>query len=272
MTLILAFKWAFEKKDGGLTEAVLVSSDSKATTSIGVSYEVKKVYPIFLMEDKPVAIAGGAGDPSLAKWGFEVAEDILLKYARDEYPVRFTAFRKAVREMEYRFARRFSELRNMGLDPGFQMVLCGLDPTIEPSGRASIYTFDSKGLAEPVHDNPGYAVIGSGFVTGGILLLRMLGYTMELDLGLLSTFIVDAVSEVDTAVGPFLGESYLMRVEENGEGIQLALGPLKEEALIQYKERSAKRKDLIKKLWRLCDEMGEEEVEKALNRLPARKN
>jgi len=168
-----------------------------------------------------------------------------------------------VRDIEYSFMKRFSKLRDLGINPSFQMVLCGLDP----DGKASIYLFDNRGLAEPVHDNPGYAIIGSGFVTGGILLLRLLGYTMERDLGILTTFIVDTVSEVDTAVGPFVGESYLLRIEEKEGRKEIVLGPLKDEALLEFKEKSAKRKELIRKLWQLFDEVGEEKVEEALNSL-----
>ena len=187
-----------------------------------------------------------------------------MSYAEKEYPVTFSSFSGAVRELEQRFVKRFAELRNQGLDMGFQMVLCGLD--IE--GKASIYLYDNRGLAEPVHESPGYALIGSGFVTGGILLLRLLGYKPQIqDLGLLTTFILDSVSEVDMAVGPFVGESYLLRIQIENRAKELIFGPLKEEALIKYKENGRKRKELISKLWQLCDLVGEDEVEKLMNQL-----
>jgi len=257
VTLVLALKWLFDSE-----EAVLVSSDSKATTPLGIAYEVKKVHPI-LLGDKPLGIASGAGDSSLVKWGFEQARDVLVAYAQQEYPIKSAVFASAARELEYRFVRRFNELRGQGIEPSFQMVLCGLDL----EGKASMYLYDSRGLAEPVHDNPGYAIIGSGFVTGGILLLNLLGYAPDIDLGLLSTFIVDTVSEVDSAVGPFIGESYLMRIETKEGRKEIALGPLKDTALIEYKQKTTKRKELIRKLWRLCDEVGEEEIEKAMMQL-----
>jgi len=84
-------------------------------------------------------------------------------------------------------------------------------------------------------------VIGRSFFTGGNLLLRLLGYSPErssaLDLGVLSAFVIDVVSEIDPAVGPFMGESYCMRAE-NGEAL---LGQLKEE-IKEYKEKSQQRK------------------------------
>jgi len=259
MTLVLALKWLFEEG-----EAVVVSSDSKATTSLGISYEDKKVHATSLDNDRPVAIVSGSGDPSLVKWGFEAADEVLLKYAQNEYPVKFASFRSAVREIEHVFMERLNHLRSFGVEPEIQMILCGLDL----SGKASIYLLDNRGLAEPRHENPGYAIIGSGFVTGGILLLRLLGYTMELDLGILTTFILDNVSEVDIAVGPFVGESYLMRLDEKKENI--VLGPMKKEAIAEYKEKSAKRKEMLRKLWRLCDSIGEEEVEEILDKIAER--
>ena len=79
-------------------------------------------------------------------------------------------------------------------------------------------------------------------------------------LGVLTSFIIDAVSEVDATVGPFMGESWLMRVEKG----KVILGPLKEEALREFKERIAKRKELIRDLWLLCDHVGEDKVKEAL--------
>ncbi|MEM0328132.1 MAG: hypothetical protein QXN53_06130 [Thermoproteota archaeon] len=51
--------------------------------------------------------------------------------------------------------------------------------SVEHNGKSSIYLFDERGLAQPVHDNPGFAVIGTEFFTGGNLLLRLLGYEPE---------------------------------------------------------------------------------------------
>jgi len=111
-----------------------------------------------------------------------------------------------------------------------------------------------------VHDNPGFAVIGTGFFTGGNVLLRLLGYDPEesymLDIGALSTFIIDVVSEIDPAVGPFVGESYYMRAEEEG----VLLGPLKEEAIKEYKEKAKQRKEIIRRIWRMLDTVGEQKI------------
>ncbi len=257
MTLVMAFKWPFEEG-----EAVLMVSDTRATTSFGITFEAKKIHVVALDGERPLGVVGGAGDPGLVKWGFEVVGDVLKKYAGEDGLVYFSEVRNAVREIEEVFMARFSRLRCEGLDPSFQLVLGSLDL----DGKASLYQFDSRGLAEPVHDDPGYAIVGSGMITGGMLLLRMFGQR-DIDLGLLTAFILDMVSEVDSSVGPFVGESYLMRLERAEEGRYIALGPLKVEALREYKEKTVKRREMLQKVWRLCDIVGEEKVLDSLDKL-----
>jgi hypothetical protein len=257
-------KWIIDGKEG-----VVISSDSKATVG-PVSYEVKKVYPIVLQTGGkyvPLAVAGGAGEASLIKQGYRVCERILTDLAVKEWNKRtpsFEQFEDAIGHVESSFIQRFRELREHGVEPSFNMILASVDQ----AGKASIYLFDDRGLAEPAHDNPGFAVIGTGFVTGGNLLLRLLGYASEgesyaIDIGALSTFIIDVVSEIDPAVGSFIGESWYMRVEGN----EVLLGPLKEEAIKDYKTRAQRRKELLRRLWRLLDVAGEEKVENIIRNL-----
>jgi hypothetical protein len=264
MTLVIALKWLMEGREG-----VLVSSDSRATFG-PITYEVRKIHPIHFThnnEEIHLAIAGGAGDSAVVKQGYMIAESILEDYSSHVgfRNLTFEEFGKAVQDIETRLIHRFSTLRKEGIEPNFEMILASVDP----QGRASMYLFDSMGLAEPVHDNPGFAIIGRGAATGGVLLTRLLGYSIEespqLDLGMLSTFVIDLVSEVDPSVGPFVGESILMRVE-NGK---VVMGPLKMEALRDYKERVVKRKDLIKLIQKLCDDekIKEERVREALEKL-----
>jgi len=257
MTLLVTLKWVH--KDG--SEGVVMSSDSKVTFG-PVSYETRKIYPIVLHvgeDEVPLAIAGGAGDAAIVKQSYRICERVLKNMATKEWDGKtpsFDQFEKAIKQIEKAFIRRFRELREQGLDLSFSMVLASVDR----NGKASIYLFDSRGLAEPVHENPGFAVIGTGFFTGGNLLLRLLGYEPEksymLELGALSTFIIDVVSEVDPAVGSFIGESWYMRVEERG----VALGPLKEEAIKEYKEKVNQRKELIRRIWKALDLLGEKKI------------
>ncbi len=263
MTIVIGLRWQYRDSD-----AILITSDSKVTTSLGITYEMRKVYPILFNDERPVAVVGVAGDAPLAKYGVEVVEDVLLGYAEEGLPLEYGKFRLAVREVERRLIRHFSELRTHGIDPSFQMLLGAVDL----KGKGSLYLFDSRGLSEPVHDNPGYGIIGSGMITGGILLLRMIGFEPGLELGLLSAFIIDSVSEVDSSVGRFIGDSYLMRLETENNERKIVLGPLKEEALIKYKEQIRARRDIIGRIWRLCDELGEEKITEVINNVEKHKH
>jgi len=259
LTLVLALKWLLEEG-----EAVVMSSDSRAIFG-PIAYEAKKIHPIFYSQDgKPVnlGIAGGAGDSSMLKYGYSLA-DTILKDRSIELGSRCLTqdeFGMAVREIESKLISRFSALRGEGIEPEFHMVLASVDP----SGKASLYLFDNRGLAEPVHDDPGFAIVGKGSATGGMLLTRLLGYSPEisnqLDLGMLSAFVIDMVSEIDPEVGPFVGESLFMRIQEG----KVLIGPLKAEALRDYKDRVSKRRDLIRLFNRLCDQKGEEEIRRVL--------
>jgi len=262
VTLVIAMKWLLS---GG--EAVVISSDSRVTTPF-VMYEIKKIYPIIIQKNNKslnLAVAAGAGDLSLVKYGYEVAEKIIKNHSskKGKEILSSKEFKEAIKEIELNLIHRFRFLRDQGLEISFQMIIASVDK----KGKASIYLFDNRGLAQPVHENPGYAIIGSGFVTGGTLLLRLFEYTPEksknLDLGMLSTFIIDIVSEVDPAVGPFIGESWLIRKEGN----QIVGGPLKEEALREYKEKVRERKEIMRFLHLLCDKLGEDKVKELIKKI-----
>jgi len=262
VTLVIALKWL--QREG---EGVLISSDSRATYG-PIAYEVKKIHPIFYSRDEEeidLAVAGGAGDSSVIKYGYTLAESVIR--ARSERLgfrcLTQDEFRDAIGEIEARLISRFSALRKEGIEPEFQMILASVDP----QGRASMYAFDYKGLAEPVHDDPGFAIIGKGSVTGGVLLTRLWGYSPDksfgMDLGMLSAFVIDVVSEIDPSVGPFLGESVFMRVQEG----KVKMGSLETEALRKYKDSVRKRRELLQQLQWLCDQRDEDTVKKALDKL-----
>jgi len=264
MTLVIALKWFM-----GDGEAILMASDSRVSIEY-LTYETRKIYPVILIDEKgeqvPLAVMGGAGDSSLVKQSFRMCEKILRGYVKEEWGFRtpsFDEFEESVGDIESALISRFRSLRSMGIDPSFSMVLGSVDP----SGKASLYLFDSRVLAEPVHDNPGFAVIGRGFFTGGNLLLKLLDYrpeaSTEMNLGVLTAFIIDLVSEVDASVGSFVGESWLMRVSEG----KVLLGPLREEAYKKFKEKVRVRRELFKDIWRACDKLGEDRVYKAVKKL-----
>ena len=261
MTLVIALVWG---------DGVLVSSDSRASSGF-VFHEEKKIKPIYFIideEEYDLAIAGGAGDATLVKQGFRIIEDTFrewfnsvgFKEKRNPYTEEVESI---VSNIEQKLMRRYRELRDIGIEPSVSLLLA----TVSQERKPLLYVFDERGLAEPMHDNPGYALLGKGVVTGGLLLLRLLDYrpgeAWEWDLGLLSAFIIDMVSEIDPSVSPFLGESYFIRYEKEKD--KIVLGPLKEEVYKEYKEKIKKRKTLIKLLWNTIENKGEDEVLRQLS-------
>jgi len=262
MTLVIALVWG---------QGVLVSADSRASSGL-VFHEERKIKPIFFLKggkELGLGIAGGAGDAVLVKQGFRVIELAFKSWfekvgSREGRNPFADEVGDIVTGIESRLIARYRELRGVGIEPNASLLLA----SVTQDGKPRLYVFDDRGLAEPVHDNPGYALLGKGVITGGLLLLRLLDYrsgeAWEWDLGLLSAFIIDMVSEIDPTVSPFLGESYFIRYDEE-EGV--VLGPLKEEAYKEYKELVRKRKNLFKLLWNAMEKYGEDTVERKLKEL-----
>ncbi len=259
MTLVVALVWG---------HGVLVTSDSRASGGF-VFHEERKIKPIYFTYGKELylAVVGGSGDAALVKQGFSVVElafkswfeGIGSREGRNPYSAEVEDI---VSSIESKLILRYRNLREVGLDPEVNLLLA----TVTQEGEPKLYVFDNRGLAQPMHENPGYALLGKGALTGGLLLLRLLDYrpkeTWEWNLGLLSAFIIDVVSEVDPSVSPFLGESYLIRYEE--ESKRVVIGPLKTEAYKEYKESIRKRKELIKQLWNAAEKHGEKAIEEKL--------
>ena len=263
MTLVVALVWG---------RGILVSADSRASTGF-VYHEERKVYPIYIVHDDKeydLAIVAGAGDVALVKQGFHVIERVFREWffhvgLKEGRNPRASEVGEIVGEIERRLIQRYCELRNVGIEPSIQLLLA----IVTQEGKPLLYIFDSRGIAEPVHDNPGYALLGSGTITGGLLLLRLLDYhpgeAWEWDLGLLSAFIIDMVSEVDPSVSPFLGESFYIRYDEK-EG-KVVLGPLKIEVYKEYKDRVRKRRELLRYIWNLAEKLGEKSEETIIEKL-----
>jgi len=252
---------------------VLVSADSRASSGF-VFHEERKIKPIFFVyndgKELDLGIVGGAGDATLVKQGFSAIESVFRLWfentgSREDRNPFADEIEDIVAGIEFRLMRRYRELRDIGIEPNVNLLLA----SVTQDGKPRLYVFDDRGLAEPVHDNPGYALLGKGVITGGLLLLRLLDYrpgeAWEWDLGLLSAFIIDMVSEIDPTVSPFLGESYFIRYDEKNK--KVVLGPLKEEAYKEYKERIHKRKELFKLLWNTVEKYGEDSVKNKLKEL-----
>ena len=68
---------------------------------------------------------------------------------------------------------------------------------------------ENKWEPDPAHDEPGYAILGSGYELGANLLIHLLGFepqnSWKFDLPNLASFIINQVSQVDSDVGSFEG-------------------------------------------------------------------
>lgn len=257
MTLIVALKCT-----GTTGEGVLMASDSKATTYGGLSLKVQKIFPIVIYDEKEkeidLAIAAGAGYASMVRRAIRIAEKEFASLAEKEWKKQsptFNQFEDAIHLIEDKLMIMISEWRKKDVVISFSMILAG----VSTEGKASIYIFDNTGLATPVHDSQGYASIGSGFVTGGNMILNTF-WRPDLEVGaaqMLTAYAIQSVSHIDPAVGPFDGASWYFRI---GDGEEPTVGELKSEHLNKYLQRVQKREETIKKIWELSEKLGDDKV------------
>ncbi len=259
MTLVIALVWG---------TGILVSADSRVSGGY-VIHEEKKIYPVYFTRndvDYNLAVLAGAGDAALVKQGFYMAENVFREWLDTLDVKRNPSSRELddiISEIEKRLMSRYRDIRILGLETDTVLLLA----SVTRRGEPRLYVFDDRGIAEPKHDSPGYALLGRGAVTGGLLLLRLLNYTRKKnwDLGMLSSFIIDVVSEIDPSVSPFLGESLFIRYDP--EEKRVILGPLKKEAFKEYKEKIKSRKEAFRLLWEAMEYSSEENIINNLKRL-----
>jgi 20S proteasome alpha/beta subunit len=254
MTLIIAIR---TKESEG--EGILISSDSQATMG-PITYRIQKIFPIVL-EKGPLALAAGAGDTALIKKAVDLSNEILLQKSLKEWNEKtpsFDQFKETISEIEASLIEMFSAYRQKELEIEFDFLLGNVDL----DGVASLYLFDGRGVAQPVHDDPGFASIGSGFYLGGDLILQQF-YSPNLDwLGALelTTYAIDQVSKVDRGVGPFEGDSFYL-FNKNGNPF---LNELHSRGIQKVKFTSEWKKKLLKYVWEQSDLFGAKELNKII--------
>jgi len=217
-------------------------------------YETKKIRSVILKTEHggvPLALIGGAGNAAILKQSFEIIEEFLKKNALERWNCDTPTaeqFKMAVRDLERIFTVQYKEFRDLGIVPDAQVLLSSVDV----NGEVSIYLIWPNGLAEPIHDSPGFAIIGSGELTGGLLLLRLLLQSTIKDpncIGILAAFIVNLVSEVNATVGSFTGDAYFMY----SSGNKVHISELTQRAAMEFLKISDIRKEILRMIWALCD-------------------
>jgi 20S proteasome alpha/beta subunit len=260
MTLIVAFK-CLGSND---SEGIVISSDSRLTESSGLISSVHKIEAIWLPRapECDIALLAGAGDVSIIRHGISFLGDTLREHAKSVWKNKpaptLKAFDSLMQKAEIEIIKKYGMFRNLGLDIAANIVVA----TVARDGKAGLYLIDSRGLMTAMHDNPGYVCIGSGFVTGGNLLLNQL-YNPNLDAttgATLSAFIINQVSKVDPAVGSFEGENWYFRME----GDRPVFGKLKQDAFKRYKADVEGREQLFRTVWEFCDTIGSEKALKVI--------
>jgi hypothetical protein len=219
MTLVIAFKTVAPGENGG--EAVVMSSDSRATMGGLASFRTKKIYPINVRthdnKELPLALVGSSGDFALIKNVIEIIE----RRFREKFfgnwnngRPSYDQFGEAIHNVEQEIINRLRSLRECDIRPEIGLIIAGVDN----EGKASLWEMDERGLMRKVDDFPGYVSIGMGFILGGNLLLQMFhDITLQFDVtrgALFSAFIINQVSRNDPSVGPYEGESIFF--DKNG--------------------------------------------------------
>ncbi len=108
MTLVIALKWLQNEGEG-----VLLSSDSRATYG-PIAYEVRKIHPIYYKHDDEeidLAVVVGAGEPSVIKYGYSLAESV-MKGRSEQFGLRCLSreeFGEAAREIESKLVSSIME-------------------------------------------------------------------------------------------------------------------------------------------------------------------
>jgi hypothetical protein len=256
MTLVMAFRITGE--DSG--DAIIVTADSRVSGGSTV-FETEKITPIaFKDEERTIhylALVTGSGDGAIVKQLTRIVEIELRKLCAEFWKntPSFDEFEEAMNQVQYEFWKKLQAFREKaGLTPRFQLLICSVDI----SGVASMYLFDETGTYNPVHKTPGFACLGRGVDTGGLMIVKQfmpkkLTRTSAL---MLSAYAINMVSELDTSVGKFTGSSYHFGLKDGKPVISSFIQDKLDEPI----ERVVTRVSAMKKTWQLCDLFGESEV------------
>ena len=256
LTLIIAMIWG---------DGVVVTADVRASSGY-IMHEEKKLYPISVdvgKDELDLAVVGGSGDSALVKQGADLIKSEFFEWfdrrKTQRHPT-LLELNQIVSGIESKLIDRYSELVRAGVSVETELLLASMSSDRTPV----IFTFDSRGIANPHHEVPGYALLGMGSVTGGQLLLRLMDYSpgLDIDRGLLSAFILDTVSEVDPTVSPFLGDSFYLRFDD--EQNRPISGRLNAESLKKYKETAQVKRRMMQLVWQAGENMGDDKLLKFL--------
>jgi len=257
-----------------LGKGVVVAADTRVS-GYGVYGEERKVYPVTYEDngrEYGLAVVSGAGVSALVKGAYELIRNKytnLMEHVKSKEGAARNPNKREVeaivRETEVELMSRYSKLRELGMTDFPDILLA----TVTCEGEPLLYLFEA-GLANPMHEAPGYVILGHGELTGARLLLTLLGYKARekqyWDHSILPVFIIDVVSAVDPTVSPFSDPHSSIYIRYSEESKTVVAGPLTPEAFKTAKNSVQKRIKAFQLIWELMEKEGEEKILKTLKK------
>lgn len=232
MTLIVALKGKITETND--EEGVVIASDTQAS-----SYTKSPMQKVFQIDGLPMLV-GGAGSLSLSRHvihGLERMSSRFHKMKAGKEGISCEDFDEFIYSDVKPYLRE-----TVGLHPdvikrsGFGLILSFSD-----SLHVRLYEVQRDGIPMRMDHDPGYCCIGSGFETGGNLLIKQF-YTPDstlIQLMKLASYMIFQVSDVD----PFVGGPIQMKLNFGGK----AINPKDNLELRGVRLRS----ETIRRVWRL---------------------
>jgi len=230
LTLVVALKGRITKDSN--EEGVVIASDTQAS-----SYIKSPMRKVFQLESLPILI-GSSGSVSLSRHiihGLDrISQDFHRKMKGSISCEDFDDFVNSEVELYLREVVMFHP--DVIEQSGLSLILSFSD-----AAHVRLYEVQSDGIPMRMDHDPGYCCIGSGFATGGNLLIKQF-YTPDsslVQLMKLASYMIFQVSDVD----PFVGGSIQMKLNFGGK----AMNP-KENLLLEDVQL---RSETIRRVWDL---------------------
>lgn len=233
LTLIVALKGKITKDSK--TEGIVIASDTQVTSDVKQSMQ-----KVFKLGKMPVVV-GGAGSLSLSRHAIFRLERLFRK-----------SWKKLGGDMN---CKDFDILVNTEVELCLRGIVKSHSDVIKRSNLGFIFGFSdathvrlyevqNDGIPVRMDDNPGYCCIGSGYGTGGSLLIQQY-YSEDLwlyQLMVLASYVISHVAIVDPAVS---------------SDVQIMLnfgGHVSKPTKEIVKERLRLRSETMKKVWNLLED------------------
>jgi 20S proteasome alpha/beta subunit len=229
LTLIVALRGKIT--DASDEEGVVIASDTQAS-----SYTKSPMRKVFQLGDLPMLV-GGSGSLSLSRHVIYRLDRMARQFHKIKRKASCEDFDEFVNSDVESFLREIVRLHpDVIKRSGLSLILSFSD-----SIHVRLYQVQRDGIPMRMDHDPGYCCIGSGFATGGNLLIKQF-YKPDsslIQLMKLASYMIFQISDVD----PFVGGSIQMKLNFGGN----AVNPIDNLELKGVKRRS----ETIRKVWDL---------------------